>query len=56
VLGDRLAVGTWIAWALGVAASVVLVAALTITLGPGEADRHALWSRLRAIRTGVLKR
>jgi O-antigen/teichoic acid export membrane protein len=55
-LGERVAARSWMGWASAVIASAVLCGALSITLGPGEADRRALWSRLRAIRSGVRRR
>jgi O-antigen/teichoic acid export membrane protein len=54
--GDRFAVGSWMIWMTGVLASAVLFGALALIVGPGETDRRALWSRLRAVRAGVLRR
>jgi hypothetical protein len=54
VLGDRIAPTGWVAWTGGVAASVLLITALALLLGPSSNARALVVRRVQIlIRTGL---
>lgn len=51
-LGQRIAAPGWMWWGAGVAATVVVAAAVSLWLGPNDHERRKLRRRLGAIRAG----
>lgn len=52
IVGDRLLAPGWLTFITGVPLSMALIAAVSLTLGPGAAARQGMVRRLRSIRPG----